>query len=48
MLAIINTIVIGLLFLIWKRSDWANTIIKGIFLALLIANVVSLVKAGLV
>ena len=43
-LAIINTVSAGFMFAVWSKRDPINFTIKLAFLALLIANVVALVK----
>ena len=42
----LNTVAVGLIFLIWSRKDTLNFLIKAGFFALLVFNVVNLVKLG--
>lgn len=44
-LTIINAVMFGLLFAVWKKGDWLNFLIKASFLALLVANVVVAAKS---
>lgn len=41
-LMIVNTVITGLLYFAWKRSDMANTVVKLILFTLFIANILRL------
>lgn len=41
-LFIINTILIGGLYLMWKRGDWFNLLIKSILFTIFVLNVIRL------
>lgn len=38
-----NTILIGLLFVIWSKDEWHNVLFKCVFLTLFILNLLRLV-----
>lgn len=42
LLDILNTAIVGFLFIIWTRKDWLNITIKTVFLTMLVANVLRL------
>ena len=44
MLFLANSVTFGFLTLIWTKKNWFNFLLKGLFFALTIANVVRFVR----